>query len=116
MPHFFAITSVRPDGTHFFVGDWDNCIYGSPVTAKTEFLIETSPNHYHVIDFGQSSSLESLIKEQTLRGCDPSFIRATKAYGFSQLTIHGKIIKRGKMPCFPLRIVLYNDSRQKSLQ
>lgn len=111
---FFAITSIKPDGKHFFLGDWDNCVSGSPAVFEDEFLIMTKPNHYHVINFNKAISLNELIKEQTVRNCDPSFIRATKAYGFAQLTLHGKILKEGKTPFYPIRLCHYNDCRKKS--
>jgi len=105
----FAITSLKPDGQHWFLGDFDMDV---PMRLKAivdprSWIIQSSKGNYHVICFAVSLSLGELLHLQRLWGCDPAFIRTTQKHGFAQLTLHGKIIKEGDIPKERIMLVKY---------
>lgn len=109
LPPFFAITSLRPDygvspeGKHFFIGDYDGRKPG--LSTLGAWVVLTSPNSYHVLNFKLNITLDELIGLQRLSGCDPSFIRATESHRFAQVSLEGLLLQKGIQPYFRLRFV-----------
>lgn len=104
LPPFFALTSLRPDGTHFYLGDYDS--YNPHVDPSGNcWKILTSPNSYHVINFRLELTLRELLAIQKNDRCDPLFIRATRKNKFAQVSIDGLVIKTGERPTVPLRFI-----------
>lgn len=104
IPYFFALSSYRPDGKHFFMADYDNKVV---IPRRAEFMYETQPHHYHIIDFTARLTLAQLVYRLKLFGADAGFIRWVEKNGYAQLRISNDftMIQEGIYPTYRLRFM-----------
>lgn len=117
-PPFFALSSRRPANCrHFYMGDYDCSFYLPPdKLSSNEWLIQSSPGHYHIFDFSQDLNLTHLVAEMEVRFCDRQFIKMTKKRGFAQLCLKGLLMQKGSPPKFRLRLVYVTKNRDSFKQ
>lgn len=86
------------------MGDYDN---RTIIPTKDQFLIETSPFHYHLIDFTQTLSLSTLLYKLNLSHADEGFINWTEKNGYAQLRMYKdmKLIHTGQFPEYRVKMV-----------
>lgn len=112
-PPFFALSSRRPANCrHFFMGDFDfSYHFPSPKHISNEWIVQSSPGHYHIFDFSRNLNLTELLDEMDVRYCDRQFIEMAKKRGFAQLCLKGLLIQKGSPPKFRLRLVYVAKNR-----